>query len=465
VARTSSRAPSTGSPGCRRTGLEEVAYRAVIIGFPDLRDDIILGSCGPRSLSRYWGGDAQGDRGTGHLLTDRSLHARNQRSWAGPGARCSSSSGFGCPSDLPDGHSVTVLHAYSGLYSREGAPSSPDTRPAQTIEFLRPTRPPMPPVRRTAPGPAVGVRDSHRRPRPRRPPRSGLAAYRTLVPDPSAVPERILRPRPSFVSRPTSVPPARFDRTNRRWRFLDARAATVTIAARPRTLTRLNGGVFLTAKGPAPTWNDARAGTSSLRGQARTRTFAGAGFPRLDKTQRPALMTDDAASLATSPSPSPKRRPLNGIGDVQGSALTDYNTCQAFEPHQRTPAGQRATRLRCAVTFGGRRPSSNRSRSSASPSQVPGLSGIESAAALASMEARGLTRDDRNDGTEPFGRAIRGAHRHAVPQFAGSSETTTLRIEIRPHPGRAATRSASGPPARATARTGDTGFDEPAARA
>ena len=65
--------------------LDEVAYRAVIIGFPIFATMIILGSWWASiAWSRYWGWDP---KETAALVTwliyAVYLHARNQRSWAG----------------------------------------------------------------------------------------------------------------------------------------------------------------------------------------------------------------------------------------------------------------------------------------------------------------------------------------------------------------------------------------------
>ena len=65
--------------------LDEVAYRAVIIGFPIFATMIILGSWWASiAWSRYWGWDPKETAALVTWLTYAVyLHARNQRSWAG----------------------------------------------------------------------------------------------------------------------------------------------------------------------------------------------------------------------------------------------------------------------------------------------------------------------------------------------------------------------------------------------
>ena len=77
--------------------LDEVAYRAVIIGFPIFATMIILGSWWASiAWSRYWGWDP---KETAALVTwliyAVYLHARNQRSWAGRPAALLLVVGFG----------------------------------------------------------------------------------------------------------------------------------------------------------------------------------------------------------------------------------------------------------------------------------------------------------------------------------------------------------------------------------
>ena len=96
--RISSRGRTTDSRGCRRTrSLDEVAYRAVIIGFPIFATMIILGSWWASiAWSRYWGWDP---KETAALVTwliyAVYLHARNQRSGRGARRRCCWSSASG----------------------------------------------------------------------------------------------------------------------------------------------------------------------------------------------------------------------------------------------------------------------------------------------------------------------------------------------------------------------------------
>ena len=86
--------------------LDEVAYRAVIIGFPIFATMIILGSWWASiAWSRYWGWDPKETAALVTWLTYAIyLHARNQRSWAGRPAALLLVVGFGM-----------VLVTYSGL--------------------------------------------------------------------------------------------------------------------------------------------------------------------------------------------------------------------------------------------------------------------------------------------------------------------------------------------------------------
>ena len=65
--------------------LDEVAYRAVIVGFPIFATMIILGSWWASiAWSRYWGWDPKETSALVTWLTYAVyLHARNQRAWAG----------------------------------------------------------------------------------------------------------------------------------------------------------------------------------------------------------------------------------------------------------------------------------------------------------------------------------------------------------------------------------------------
>lgn len=98
--------------------LDEVAYRAVIIGFPIFATMIILGSWWASiAWSRYWGWDP---KETSALVTwliyAIYLHARNQRAWAGRPAAILLVVGFLMVLVTYSGSLwFTGLHAYSGL--------------------------------------------------------------------------------------------------------------------------------------------------------------------------------------------------------------------------------------------------------------------------------------------------------------------------------------------------------------
>ena len=98
--------------------LDEVAYKAVIIGFPIFATMIILGSWWASiAWSRYWGWDP---KETAALVTwliyAVYLHARNQRSWAGRPAALLLVVGFGMVLITYSGSLwFSGLHAYSGL--------------------------------------------------------------------------------------------------------------------------------------------------------------------------------------------------------------------------------------------------------------------------------------------------------------------------------------------------------------
>jgi len=98
--------------------LDEVAYRAVIIGFPIFATMIILGSWWASiAWSRYWGWDP---KETAALVTwliyAVYLHARNQRSWVGRPAALLLVVGFGMVLVTYSGSLwFSGLHAYSGL--------------------------------------------------------------------------------------------------------------------------------------------------------------------------------------------------------------------------------------------------------------------------------------------------------------------------------------------------------------
>jgi cytochrome c-type biogenesis protein CcsB len=98
--------------------LDEVAYRAVIIGFPIFATRIILGSWWASiAWSRYWGWDP---KETAALVTWLSyavyLHARNQKSWAGRPAALLLVVAFGMVIVTYSGSLwFNGLHSYSGL--------------------------------------------------------------------------------------------------------------------------------------------------------------------------------------------------------------------------------------------------------------------------------------------------------------------------------------------------------------
>jgi len=98
--------------------LDEVAYLAVIIGFPIFATMIILGSWWASiAWSRYWGWDP---KETAALVTwlvyAVYLHARNQKRWAGRPAALLLVIGFGMVLVTYSGSLwFSGLHAYSGL--------------------------------------------------------------------------------------------------------------------------------------------------------------------------------------------------------------------------------------------------------------------------------------------------------------------------------------------------------------
>ena len=98
--------------------LDQVAYRAVIIGFPIFATMIILGSWWASiAWSRYWGWDP---KETAALVTwlvyAIYLHARNQKSWAGRPAALLLVVAFGMVIVTYSGSLwFNGLHAYSGL--------------------------------------------------------------------------------------------------------------------------------------------------------------------------------------------------------------------------------------------------------------------------------------------------------------------------------------------------------------
>lgn len=98
--------------------LDEVAYRAVIIGFPIFATLIILGSYWASiAWGRYWGWDP---KETSALVTwliyAVYLHARNQRGWAGRPSALILVVGFGALLFTYFGNLFFAgLHSYSGL--------------------------------------------------------------------------------------------------------------------------------------------------------------------------------------------------------------------------------------------------------------------------------------------------------------------------------------------------------------
>jgi cytochrome c-type biogenesis protein CcsB len=98
--------------------LDEVAYRAVIIGFPIFATMIILGSWWASiAWSRYWGWDPKETSALVTWLTYAVyLHARNRKSWAGRPAALLLVVGFGMVLVTYSGSLwFSGLHAYSGL--------------------------------------------------------------------------------------------------------------------------------------------------------------------------------------------------------------------------------------------------------------------------------------------------------------------------------------------------------------
>ena len=98
--------------------LDEVAYRAVIVGFPVFATMIILGSWWAAiAWGRYWGWDP---KETSALVTwliyAVYLHARNQRGWAGRPSALILVIGFGAVLFTYFGNLYfSGLHSYSGL--------------------------------------------------------------------------------------------------------------------------------------------------------------------------------------------------------------------------------------------------------------------------------------------------------------------------------------------------------------
>jgi cytochrome c-type biogenesis protein CcsB len=98
--------------------LDEVAYRAVIVGFPIFATMIILGSWWASiAWSRYWGWDPKETSALVTWLTYAVyLHSRNQRAWAGRPAALLLVVGFGMVLVTYSGSLwFSGLHAYSGL--------------------------------------------------------------------------------------------------------------------------------------------------------------------------------------------------------------------------------------------------------------------------------------------------------------------------------------------------------------
>jgi cytochrome c-type biogenesis protein CcsB len=98
--------------------LDEVAYRAVIVGFPIFATMIILGSWWASiAWSAYWSWDPKETAALVTWLTYAVyLHARNQRAWAGRPAALLLVVGFGMVLVTYSGSLwFSGLHAYSGL--------------------------------------------------------------------------------------------------------------------------------------------------------------------------------------------------------------------------------------------------------------------------------------------------------------------------------------------------------------
>ena len=98
--------------------LDEVAYRAVVIGFPIFALMLILGSWWASiAWSRYWGWDPKETAALVTWLTYAVyLHVRNQRAWAGRPAALLLVVGFGMVLVTYSGSLwFSGLHAYSGL--------------------------------------------------------------------------------------------------------------------------------------------------------------------------------------------------------------------------------------------------------------------------------------------------------------------------------------------------------------
>jgi ABC-type transport system involved in cytochrome c biogenesis permease subunit len=98
--------------------LDEVAYRAVVIGFPIFATMIILGSWWASiAWSRYWGWDPKETAALVTWLTYAIyLHARNQRAWAGRPSALLLVLAFGMVLVTYSGSLwFNGLHAYSGL--------------------------------------------------------------------------------------------------------------------------------------------------------------------------------------------------------------------------------------------------------------------------------------------------------------------------------------------------------------
>ncbi|HYN69195.1 MAG TPA: cytochrome c biogenesis protein CcsA [Candidatus Eisenbacteria bacterium] len=98
--------------------LDEVAYRAVVIGFPIFATMIILGSWWASiAWSRYWGWDPKETAALVTWLTYAIyLHARNQRAWAGRPAALLLVLAFAMVLVTYSGSLwFNGLHAYSGL--------------------------------------------------------------------------------------------------------------------------------------------------------------------------------------------------------------------------------------------------------------------------------------------------------------------------------------------------------------
>ena len=119
--------------------LDEVAYRAVIIGFPIFATMIVLGSWwASMAWSRYWGWDPKETAALVTWLTYAVYLRRNRRSWAGRPAALLLVVGFGMVLVTYSGSLwFSGLHAYSGLWSPSRcSSSSPSAAKTSVVEAV-----------------------------------------------------------------------------------------------------------------------------------------------------------------------------------------------------------------------------------------------------------------------------------------------------------------------------------------